>query len=134
MSRHNVILVVIALGTAASFAIVQGMFDRADHEKAERLVRTFAGRQGTLEDLLARRDPGAHMAANWSSEILSGCRGFVRVKCQLPAAGGEYAFDVDLVRKAIHPGNQRGQAALEELAGPTAPTTPSAPTAPTAPH
>jgi hypothetical protein len=120
VTRHNLVLIFVALGTAISFAIVQRMFDRADHDKAAKLVRMFPSRDGktTVEDLLARRDPAARGEGAWSTEILSGCRGFVRVRCTLPAAaGGEYAFDVDLVRRAIHPGNDQGRRLLEELGG-----------------
>ena len=119
MSRQNIIVAITALGLVISYAVVQGMFDRADHKKAEQLVRAFAAKDGhTLEDVLAQKDPAAHSDLSWSSEILSGCRGFVRVRCRLPQAG-EYDFDVDLVNKSIHPGNAAGEQALAALGGRT---------------
>jgi hypothetical protein len=122
VNRRAIALVVVCVGVAISFRVVQGMFDRADHSKAELTVRTLTGPGGpTLEDVLARKDPGARTDAAWSSEILSGCRGFVRVRCRLASAGGEYVFDVDLVRRAVHPGNEAGKVALSELGGPAAP-------------
>jgi hypothetical protein len=125
VNRQNTIIALIALGAFVSFSIVQHMFDRADHEKAAKMVRTFAGKGGqTLEDVLAKKDPGARSDAAWSSEILSGCRGFVRVRCRLPQTGAEYDFDVDLVRRGIHPGNANGEAALTELGGNTTPGRP----------
>jgi hypothetical protein len=107
----------VALGCAISFAVVQSMFERADHRKAVELVRGFRGAGGqTIEDLVARGNPGARADGAWSSEILSGCRGFVRVRCR-PLGGGDFAFDVDLVRKGIHPGNEAGRAILAQLDG-----------------
>jgi hypothetical protein len=119
-TRQTIITAITALGLVISYTIVQGMFDRADHRKAEQLVRTFAGKDGktSLEDLLAEKDPAAHSDLSWSSEILSGCRGFVRVRCRLPQAG-EYDFDTDLVQRSIHPGNEAGKQALEALGGRT---------------
>ena len=118
MSRQNIIVAITALGLVISYAVVQGMFDRADHGKAEKLVREFAGKDGTLEDWLAKKDPAAHSDLAWSSEIISGCRGFVRVRCRLPQAG-EFDFDVDLVNRSIHPGNGPGEQALAALGGRT---------------
>jgi hypothetical protein len=119
VKRQNLIIALTALGVVVSYAVVQGMFDRADHQKAEKLVRGFPGRDGrTLEDVLAAQDPAARSDLSWSSDILSGCRGFVRVRCRLPQAG-EFAFDVDLVRRGIHPGNRAGEQALETLGGRT---------------
>jgi hypothetical protein len=119
VSRQNIIVAITALGLVISYAVVQGMFDRADHRKAEQLVRAFAGKDGqTMEDFLAQKDPAAHSDLSWSSDILSGCRGYVRVRCRLPQAG-EYDFDVDLVRRSIHPGNGPGEQALAALGGRT---------------
>jgi hypothetical protein len=118
-TRQTIIVAITALGLVISYAVVQGMFERADHTKAEKLVRGFQGKDGrTLEDLLAQKDPAAHSDLSWSSEILSGCRGFVRVRARLPQAG-EYDFDVDLVQRSIHPGNGLGEQALEALGGRT---------------
>jgi hypothetical protein len=125
VSRQNVIIIVVALGAFLSFSLVQAMFDRADHDKALKLVRQFAGKSGeTIEDLLARKDPGAHSDLSWSTEILSGCRGFVRVTCRLPQHGDDYVFDVDLVRRGIHPGDEGGRQVLEALQGNTVPGRP----------
>ena len=114
MNRQTLVLVAVAVGAAISISIVQRMFDASDHRKAQALVRSF-GQHGSLEDLLAQTDPGARSDTAWSSEILSGCRGFVRVRCRLPQTGQVYAFDVDLVRRSIHPGNELGRTALERL-------------------
>ena len=119
MNRQTLLVIAVAVGVAISFSLVQHMFDASDHRKAQNLARTLGGRHGSLEDVLAEHDPGARTDAAWSSEILSGCRGYVRVRCRLPQTGQVYAFDVDLVRKAIHPGNELGRAALAELAGPS---------------
>ena len=92
----------------------------------------------TLEDLLAERNPAARLDASWSSEMLSSCRGYVRVHAFLDNT--DYAFDVDLVRHGVHPGNEAGKAVLAALFAQApipqdtapAPVTPSAPDA--APH
>lgn len=118
-------MMLFALLAAGSLVLLQRAFDGADHRKAELLVRTFQPAGGRpLVDVLAARDPRARADAAWSTEILSGCRGFVRVRCMLP--DGPYDFGVDLVKRSIHPANGAGELALQEASAP-APTPKPAP-------
>ena len=134
MSGRTLLIAFTALGVVLSYAWLDGRYEQADHRKAKTLVRSLSAssrlvgavqdggtgtgastpaEKRTVEDILAARNPAARLDATWSSEMLSSCRGFVRVHAFLDNT--DYAFDVDLVRHGIHPGNEAGRAILAQL-------------------
>lgn len=103
---------IVVLGCMIATALLlQGLFDKGDHDKSERAVRNYLGQRVESEA------PGGA----WSSEITQGCRGFVRVRYL--ARAGEYLFDYDVPQHRIHPGN----AAAEKILGAMAQKQPNAP-------
>ncbi len=102
-------LLIVFLCTAGSLLILQHAFDTSDHRKAEHAVRDYAPQGKPLAALVESRAPGGA----WSSEITHGCRGVVRVRYEAPSA--QYEFDYDVPAHAIHPGNEIGLHALEDL-------------------
>jgi hypothetical protein len=107
----------ILVAAAGSLLVLQGVFDRSDHTKAERLVREYRIGGPALGELIERRHADRTGKARWSSDIRSSCRGVVRVTCTVPRRSGDdvYRFDVDLPAKGIHPADEAGKAALVEL-------------------
>ena len=107
----------ILLAAAGSLLVLQGIFDRSDLDKAERMVRDYRIGGPALGEIIDRRHPERTGPGRWSAEILSSCRGTVRVTCAVPRPSGDaiHRFDVDLPRKAIHPADEAGRAALEAL-------------------
>ena len=102
---------------------LQGRFDTADHDKATKIVQTYMPKGGAIDltDLILREHPDRkRYDIRWTSEILSGCYGYVRVTAYLPpkdeSPAATYAFDVDLPAMAIHPTDPKTKAFLEELA------------------
>jgi hypothetical protein len=90
----------------ATMSWLQGRFDTADHEKATSLVREYRAKtEGpTIEAAILARHPEAKdFDLSWSSEIVSSCRGYVRVSGYVSKAKVTYAFDVDLTGPSIHP-------------------------------
>lgn len=107
----------ILVAAAASLMVLQGIFDRADLEKGEKLVREYRiGRQG-LGEFIESRHGDRSGPTRWSAEIVSGCRGVVRVSCAIPldTRDAVYRFDVDLPQKAIHPADEAGKNALQSF-------------------
>lgn len=125
---RNLLIGLTALGMVLSYSWLNGRYEQADYRKAIGLVRHLKApnKTTTLEDVLAERFPAARLDATWSSEMLSSCRGYVRVHAILDAT--DYAFDVDVVQHGIHPGNEAGKATLLALSQRTAavPVTPAA--------
>ena len=113
----------ILVAAAGSLLVLQGVFDRADLDKAERLVREYRIGSVALGESVEQRHPDRTGAGRYSSEILSSCRGVVRVTCAVPRPKGDtiYRFDVDLPQKAIHPADGAGRAALLGLERASAP-------------
>jgi hypothetical protein len=103
-------LVVLACMIATAL-VLQGMFDASDHAKSERIVRGYRTIEAgaPLGERVEKATPGGV----WSSEILHGCRGYVRVRYSAP--GGEYVFDYDVPQHRIHPGNDAAARLLAEL-------------------
>lgn len=117
MNRTAIAL--FALGIVASFWLLEGAFAAGDHRKAQALVREHRLGGPTLEQFLLSRHADRTGPPAWSSHILSGCRGFVRVRCAIPrrgAAPAAYVFDVDLPQKGIHPADEAGRSVLREFA------------------
>ena len=109
--------VLILIAAAASLLVLQGIFDRADLEKGERLVREYRIGGPALGNFIEGQHADRSGPTRWSAEIVSGCRGVVRVSCAVPRPTGDalYRFDVDLPQKAIHPGDEPGKNALQAL-------------------
>ena len=107
----------ILVAAAVSLFVLQGIFDRSDLDKGEKLAREYRLGATTLGQFVESRHTDRTGPARWSAEILSSCRGTVRVTCAVPRAEGDaiYRFDIDLPEKAIHPGDEAGKAALEAL-------------------
>lgn len=100
-------MLVILVAMIATALVLQGLFDKSDHEKSERIVRGYRGGGGaTVEERLAKEAPGGA----WASEITHGCRGVVRVSYTAPA--GQYLFDYDVPGHAIHPANPAAERVL----------------------
>lgn len=107
----------VALGIVASFWILEQTFAQSDHRKAQEMVRSHAKKGRTLEQFLLRKHPQRTSPPAWSSQILSSCRGTVRVNC-LVLEGKEsttYRFDIDLSRHAMFAADQASRALLEEF-------------------
>jgi hypothetical protein len=107
----------ILVAAAGSLLVLQGIFDRADLDKSEKLVREYRLGPTTLGEFIERRHDDRSGPVRWSSELLSSCRGTVRVTCEVPrrAKAAVYRFDVDLPQKGIHPGDAAGKDVLEAL-------------------
>lgn len=107
----------ILVAAAGSLFVLQGIFNRSDLDKAEKLVREHRIGGARLGDALDRRHQDRIGPGRWSAEILSSCRGVVRVTCAVPRPSQDalYRFDVDLPAKAIHPADEAGRAALLDL-------------------
>lgn len=107
---------------------LQGRFDNSDLEKATKVVSHYRPAGGTaLSSAIARRHPGVPEShISWSSEILSGCLGHVRVTALVPAEDGhppaEYSFDVDLNGPSVHPTDTRTVEILRSLTSSTSTT------------
>ncbi|MEK6606117.1 MAG: hypothetical protein AABZ30_00480 [Myxococcota bacterium] len=111
-------LAFVALGIVASAAVLESAFEGADHRKAVDLVRDHRLRELRLEDYLRSRHADSAGQAVWSSTVTSGCRGFVRVVCEIPrraALPARYVFDVDLPRRSLHPADGQGALVLREF-------------------
>ena len=73
------------------------------------MVRSYkVGASPTLEETIAARHPDIKpYELSWSSEIMSSCRGYVRVTVLVPKKKNRdavtYSFDVDLTGPSIHP-------------------------------
>jgi hypothetical protein len=102
-------LFILFFCASGTLLILQNAFDSSDHRKAERAVRNYAAGGRTLGALIEKESPGG----TWSTEITHGCRGIVRATYDAPA--GRYEFDYDVPAHVIHPGNERGRAALDTL-------------------
>ncbi len=101
------IALVCMLSTAL---ILQGAFDTSDHEKSERIVRSYRGRGGpSIDERVHAAAPGG----SWSTEITRGCRGIVRVGYHAP--GASYEFDYDVPQHGIHPANPAAEAILNAI-------------------
>jgi hypothetical protein len=111
---------VVFLVICMSLFYLQSIFDDSDHHKAEIEVRTHQVVDGgpTLEQWLYARYPESNGGA-WSSSVISGCHGYMRVTWDASTRNGpvEYAWDVDLPEHMIHPdpGNDLGKQALVEF-------------------
>lgn len=113
-------LVIVFLCVTASVFILQGAFDRSDHQKAERALQNY-----TLAGKVFGPFVQSHMHdknGEWSSEITHGCRGIVRVRYTTPSEVAE--FDYDVPNHGIHPANAIGLSLLEQFAGPANPHPP----------
>jgi hypothetical protein len=111
------VLLVCVVGTAL---LLQGLFEKSDHEKSERIVRAYRGDGGpTLGERVEAESPGGA----WSSEIVDGCRGYVRVRYDSPRGG--YQFDYEVPSHRIHPGNSAAERILGAI--PAAPPDGGAP-------
>jgi hypothetical protein len=103
-----IVLLACVVGTAL---LLQGLFDKSDHEKSERIVRSYRGGSGpTLAERVEAESPGGA----WSSEITDGCRGYVRVIYSSPR--GAYQFDYEVPAHRIHPGNSAAERILAAIA------------------
>jgi hypothetical protein len=103
---------------------LQGRFDTSDHDKATKMVREYRaipnGR--TISDAIEARHPTAKdYDISWTSEIVSSCRGYVRVSAYVPPST-TYAFDVDLTGPSIHPTDPTTIEILKSLTATTATT------------
>lgn len=102
-----VVLLAAVVGTAL---LLQGLFDKSDHEKSERIVRGYRGASGpSLAERVEAESPGGA----WSSDITDGCRGYVRVTYQSPR--GAYLFDYEVPQHRIHPANSAGERVLATI-------------------
>jgi len=106
-------MIVMLVAMIATALVLQGLFDKSDHEKSERVVRSYRGAGGaTVEERVAKEAPGGA----WSTEITQGCRGIVRVTYSAPA--GVYVFDYDVPEHRIHPGNAAAERILGAMPAP----------------
>jgi hypothetical protein len=109
MSNTSLRLLILFVCAAGTLLILQSAFDASDHRKADRAVRNYTVDGRVLGPYLERRQPDRE----WSTEIMHGCRGVVRVTY------GDVAFDYDVPGHGIHPGNEAGRLALEEFVSPS---------------
>jgi len=102
----------MAVLAAFSLVYLQGLFDQADHRKAIAAVRAMQTHPGapTFGEFLAERTKGA---VTFSSTLLSGCRGTVRVDAH-PESAGLLSYQVDLVSHTVAPLNGAGGRALDD--------------------
>ena len=109
----------IAGGAAVS--AVAAHFDGADQRAAERLVRDFRSGHGSLLELLGEGTPLPAAEWEWRTETVSTLYHHVRVHVTVPRAlrlPEDFAFDVDLGERSIHPGNPAAERVLRVLLAP----------------
>jgi hypothetical protein len=108
----------------ATLSWLQGRFDTTDHKKATEMVQSYRAvpKGPTIADAIHARHPDVKdYEVSWSSEIVSSCRGYVRVSAVVPPST-TYAFDVDLTGPSIHPTDPSTIDILRSLTSTTAGT------------
>lgn len=130
-SRGRTAIALFLVGIAASVWLTEGAFAQADHRKALALVREHRLGGDSLETFLLRQVADRAGDPVWSTDIMSSCRGVVRVRCAVPRknqSAAAYAFDVDLPQKGIHPADEQARRLLlqfsRESVGNSAPRKP----------
>ena len=117
-----VILVLLLGGLFATTNWLQGRFDESDHTKSLQLVRNYRVGDGpSIEDVIAKNhSTTSSQQITWSTEIVSGCRGHVRVVATISERGkrSDYAFDVNMNGPSIHPTDPETVKLLKALSEP----------------
>ena len=142
--RRTLMALLAAASSYLLFATTERCFESADRRNAVMLVQTLRVRPGapTIPEALVDRHRGTRVEdIQWSATLTDKHYGFVRVRAEVPDAGGPggeaaggtrggadqgggpgggptvYVFDVNLAANRLHPGNDDARALFGELAG-----------------
>ncbi len=113
--RQRILLGAVMVGILA-FALIalQNQFDSGDDRRARELLASHPpGAKWWVGRELVERAGGG--APDCATEIVSGCRGLIQVRCQA-GEGAPYLFTVDLVRNTVAPLDERTRALMDVAA------------------